>query len=92
MKKIFFYCIVIQVIVLFHNSIFAQNSNNTLFPTVSTENINSVQLDRFSVQISVLGNMAITTYDMTFKNKENRVLEGQMEFPLQENEQVIGVS
>lgn len=67
-----------------------QQQRKDIFPSVSTDKKNSVQLDRFSVQISVLGNIAITTYDMTFKNSENRVLEGQMEFPLQESEQVIG--
>ena len=67
-----------------------EQQRKDIFPTVSTEIKNSVQLDRFSVQISVLGNIAITTYDMTFINSENRVLEGQMEFPLQEGEQVIG--
>lgn len=68
----------------------SQTQNNDLFPSVSTKNKKSVILDRFSVQISVVGNIAVTTYDMTFKNREPRVLEGQLEFPLQESEQVIG--
>lgn len=56
------------------------------FPTVMVDNPQheSVPLgmDQLKVDIRVIGNIAVTTLDMTFFNNEARVLEGELYFPL----------
>ena len=40
------------------------------------------------IDVKVIGNMATTTMDMTFYNDNNRVLEGELIFPLGEGQSV----
>ncbi|MCR4952692.1 MAG: hypothetical protein K6A43_01340, partial [Treponema sp.] len=51
---------------------------------------NPVRLSELSCDVQVFGNIAVTTLDMTFVNNSNRVLEGEFEFPLGQNESVTG--
>ncbi|MBI3239406.1 MAG: trypsin, partial [Flavobacteriia bacterium] len=39
-------------------------------------------MNRLKVDIQVVGNIAVTTLDMTFYSEEARVLEGELYFPL----------
>lgn len=71
-------------------SLFAQSGPNSFFPTVKTGQTITVTLDQLNIKVAIVGNFAITTYDMTFKNGENRILEGQLSVPLQQGENVIG--
>ncbi len=56
------------------------------FPTVMVEDaqMKSIPLgmNELKVDIKVVGNIAVTTLDMTFFNNEGRVLEGELYFPL----------
>lgn len=70
------------------NTLFCQNTFE--LPTVTSAEKSTVTLDQFHVNVSVVGSFAITTYDMTFKNSSSRVLEGQLNLPMQEGESVIG--
>ena len=70
------------------NSLFCQN--NFDLPSVTSAEKSAVTLDQFHVNVSVVGSFAITTYDMSFKNSSSRVLEGQLNLPMQEGESVIG--
>lgn len=45
-------------------------------------------LATLNVSVNITGNIATTTYDMSFYNPTNRVLEGQLKFPLAENQEV----
>ena len=49
---------------------------------------NTIAVKKLEVKVSVFGDIAITTYDMQFYNPKNRVLEGELSFPLQENQSV----
>jgi len=44
----------------------------------------NVYLSHLCVDVKVVGNIAITTMEMTFRNKNNRILEGELVFPLPE--------
>lgn len=44
----------------------------------------NVYLSHLCVDVKVIGNIAITTMEMTFRNKNNRILEGELVFPLPE--------
>lgn len=48
----------------------------------------TISVKKLDVEVSVFGDIAITTYDMQFYNPKNRVLEGELSFPLQENQSV----
>ncbi|MCR4733854.1 MAG: DUF2135 domain-containing protein [Treponema sp.] len=54
------------------------------------ENDGSVRLSQLSVDVEIFGNIAVTCLDMIFENTSSRTLEGEFEFPLGENESVIG--
>jgi len=41
-----------------------------------------VYLQSLDIQVEVTGNIASTRYIMVFKNKTNRILEGELTFPL----------
>lgn len=43
-----------------------------------------------SVDVKIAGNIATTTVDMIFNNKSDLVLEGELEFPLNQNQYLVG--
>ena len=45
-------------------------------------------LSSLDISVHILGNIATTTYDMSFYNASSRVLEGSLKFPLGENQEV----
>jgi hypothetical protein len=51
-----------------------------------------LKLSKLNIKVQVTGNIAVTCYYMTFSNAENRVLEGEFEFPLVEGQTVSGFS
>jgi Ca-activated chloride channel homolog len=53
-------------------------------PTLKTgdKDPNSVYLQQLAVDVKIAGTLATTTWTMTFKNKTNRILEGELNFPL----------
>lgn len=60
-----------------------------ILPVVRTQyKDGSVSLQDLSVKVDVVGNIATTTFDMTFHNSSSRVLEGEFEFPLGEGQTV----
>ena len=50
----------------------------------------NARLSELSVDVEVMGNIATTKLDMIFVNDTNRILEGELEFPLGEGETVTG--
>ena len=56
------------------------------FPTIMVDNARQIStplgMNRLKVDIKVVGNIAVTTLDMTFYSEEARVLEGELYFPL----------
>lgn len=47
-----------------------------------------LQLSALNINVSIVGNLATTTLDMTFMNHSSRVLEGELEFPLGEGQTI----
>ena len=51
-----------------------------------------IELSDLAIETVIYGNVAVTTYDMTFHNPNGRVMEGELEFPLREGQRVVGYS
>jgi len=49
---------------------------------------NPMRLDILKIDIKVVGQLAITTFDMTFFNNNSRIMQGELEFPLAEEQTV----
>ena len=47
-----------------------------------------IKVKKLFVNTEVVGDIAVTTFDMHFYNPNNRVLEGELSFPLGENQSV----
>lgn len=47
-----------------------------------------ITIKKLNVDVTVIGDIAITTYDMYFYNPNRRILEGELSFPLEENQSV----
>ena len=45
-------------------------------------------IEALDIQVQVVGTLATTTWDLTFRNPQNRVLEGELVFPLGEGQTV----
>lgn len=67
-------------------SIFAQLG----LPTIksSSEGGKDIELRELMVNVDVVGNVATTTFDMTFYNPTTNTLEGEFNFPLEEGQTV----
>ncbi len=50
----------------------------------------AIQLTELKVQTEIVGNISQTTYEMVFYNPNNRILEGELVFPLGEGQTVTG--
>ena len=63
----------------------------SMFPAILVkENGTSspLELNELQIDINVVGHIATTTFEMTFYNDSERILEGQLYFPLGENKTV----
>lgn len=67
----------------FSFSILAQN-----IPEVKLEDNKTLKLSELHVKVNITGNVALTTYNMKFYNGTNRVLEGELAFPLGQGQSV----
>ena len=66
-------------------------SQKIILPQVKvsqTDNAQPMQLQDLSVDILVMGQTAVTTMEMTFYNPNDRVMEGEFEFPLSNGQEV----
>jgi len=48
-----------------------------------------IRISALAIDINIAANIAITTFDITFYNPNNRILEGELEFPLADGQHVI---
>ena len=62
---------------------------------IFSQNIPEIKLDKgtilvkkLKINVEITGDIAVTTYDMSFYNSTNRILEGELNFPLGENQSV----
>ena len=66
-------------------------AQKTVLPEVKVRgqyNANPMQLQELSMYILVMGQTAVTTMEMTFYNPNDRVMEGEFEFPLSNGQEV----
>ena len=66
-------------------------AQKTVLPEVkvrSQYNANPMQLQELSMDILVMGQTAVTTMEMAFYNPNDRVMEGEFEFPLSNGQEV----
>ena len=54
------------------------------FMKVDGKESNLVYLQQLNVDVRIHGNIATTVWTMTFKNSTDRILEGELHFPLAE--------
>lgn len=52
--------------------------------TVDGKSNNGVQLQALKIEVAIYGNISRTTWQMTFYNTSNRILEGTLNFPLKD--------
>jgi tetratricopeptide (TPR) repeat protein len=57
-------------------------------PVIDVKKETPVSLSELSIRVEVFGNIASTTYDMKFYNPNDRVLEGELSFPLGQGQNV----
>lgn len=77
-----------KLIYFFFGLFFTLNAVSQNIPVISVGEKN-IAVKKLYVDVTVIGDIAITTYDMHFYNPNNRVLEGELSFPLEENQSVI---
>lgn len=70
------------LLIVFHSAI-SQN-----IPEVKLNNNETLKLSELLVKVNITGNIALTTYHMKFYNNTNRVLEGELAFPLGQGQSV----
>jgi len=51
-------------------------------------NESPVRVSNVNIDVKVVGSLAVTTVEMTFYNPNNRVLEGELQFPLAEGQSI----
>lgn len=83
MKKIF----LLFLSVLFSSSLFAQN-----FFIIRSENAKEgdIRVSELSADVRITGNIASTTVDLIIENNSSVNMEGELEFPLSENQYITG--
>ena len=58
--------------------------------TVNDPKAAPVIVESVAISTEVTGRIAVTTFDLVFRNPNNRVLEGSFEFPLLNGQKVVG--
>jgi len=61
-------------------------------PSLTTKTEESVKLSHLDIKVNIIGNNAMTVFDMKFYNPNDQLLEGELSFPLQDGQSVAGFS
>ena len=78
----------------FSGYLYSQQSRQfTINPVMKVSNLNKgtedpMRLDNLSIDIKIIGQIAVTTLDMTYYNGNSRTMEGEFNFPLGEGQTV----
>ncbi len=68
-----------------------QTQNKSALPSLLVSGDTSktaLHLSALNIQVTMAGNIATTTFDLTFYNPFDRVLEGSLEFPLADGQEI----
>jgi tetratricopeptide (TPR) repeat protein len=78
----------------FFCSVYSQQSRQIgINPVMKVSNLrknveNPMRLDKLSIDIKIIGQIAVTTLDMTYYNPNSRMMEGEFNFPLGDGQSV----
>ena len=72
---------------LFLTALIVSNSAFAQMPTIASTN-NAVAFQKLQIDVKIVGNIASSTWTMTFVNNSNRIIEGNLTFPLGEGIEV----
>ena len=90
-KNAVYFMMIIFAMILNIIAINAQTKSPTVEVVDENKNKQNLILKKLDIDIKVVGNLAVTTMDMTFTNdfpKDSRALEGTLIFPLAEGQSV----
>lgn len=65
-------------------------SQNNIFMRSEKAKAGDLRISDLSVDVQIAGNIATTQVDMVFENKSSQILEGELNFPLSQNQYVTG--
>ncbi len=78
----------VKQFILYSLFCFISLTNAQVKPTIKVGD-KQLEIATLKINIDVIGNIATTTYDMQFYNPTNKILEGELNFPLGENQNVV---
>ncbi len=79
----------IFILFSFIGSGFTQNNESTFSEKLLfVKNNESIDIENVAIDVKIVGSIAITTFDIVFRNPNNRILEGELHFPLGEGQSV----
>lgn len=81
----------LAIFILLVSQATASKPARRVYPKISVQgngNQYPLKLRDLNIRVEITGNIALTTYEMVFLNNENRVLEGELEFPLGEGQTI----
>jgi hypothetical protein len=58
-------------------------------PVLKTADNTALKISKLAVEVNVTGNIATTTFDISFYNPQKKVLEGEFDFPLADGQNVV---
>lgn len=80
--------ITLAMLLLFVVAGWAQFRAPTIRVTRIEKDEQPIRITDVKIDVKVVGTLAVTTVDMTFLNPNNRVLEGELEFPLADGQSI----
>ncbi|MCP1223822.1 VIT domain-containing protein [Sebaldella sp. S0638] len=92
MRKIFFMCILIFGIISANETSerIREQAPEVRAAVLKANGEKQVVLDSMKISAEIKDNISTTTYELTFYNPNNRILEGEFEFPLLNGQTVVG--
>jgi Ca-activated chloride channel homolog len=61
-----------------------------IWPRAAESNLAPAELKLLRIEANIQGSFAQTTYDITVSNPNGRIMEGELQFPLQDGQDIIG--
>ena len=74
--------------VLIANLVYAQDGGSPKL-LIKNDRIDYIKLDKLSIDVNIKDNLATTAMTMRFHNNTNRVLEGELNFPLGKGQNTV---
>lgn len=69
--------------------VFAAISGRAQRIEVAEKDVDAVVVESVSISTEITGRIAVTTYDLIFRNPNSRILEGSLVFPLNDGQRVV---